>query len=217
MWMLRGFEFRLSLSLSLSVGVLVRRPSSAFFWSAPLSGNLSFISFISSDRIRLGFLDFLLRRSRIDRKITFNYFYSFIYLFIYLLTNFIDISLCADPMRRKNPFSILNKVSAPITSGECSRGGSLQSLFCVCDKLERDLFRSDDNCIFVFGNIPRSRPCTIELSQTIMISSYQNSLHQIELIAQSCLTITIYSIVHCSWKVFLTTSSVRTNLYRSPC
>ena len=72
------------------------------FWSADrrllcsLSRNLSFISFFSFDRIRLGFLCFLPQRSRIGRKITFNYFY--------FLTNFIDISLCTDPIRR-NPFS----------------------------------------------------------------------------------------------------------------
>ena len=42
-------------------------------------------------------------------------------IFIFL-TNFIDNSLCADPMRRNPFFSILKKVSAPITSGECSRG-----------------------------------------------------------------------------------------------
>ena len=71
------------------------------FWSAdcrlssPLSRNLSFISFFSSDRIRLGFLWFLPRRSQIGRKITSNYFY--------FLTNFIYISQCADPMRR-TPF-----------------------------------------------------------------------------------------------------------------
>ena len=60
--------------------------------------NLSFISFFSSDRIRLGFLCFFLPlRSLIDRKITFDYFY--------FLTNFIDISLCADHMGR-NPFSL---------------------------------------------------------------------------------------------------------------
>ena len=41
----------------------------------PLSRNLSFISLFSSDRIRLEFLCFLPWRSRIDRKITFNYFY----------------------------------------------------------------------------------------------------------------------------------------------
>ena len=63
-----------SVSLSFSVGVLVCRLSSAFFWSALLSRNLSFLSFFSSDRIRLGFpcfLFFLPRRSRIGRKITF--------------------------------------------------------------------------------------------------------------------------------------------------
>ena len=46
--------------------------SSAFFL---MSRNLSFISFFSSDRIRLGFLCFLLRSLRIGRKITFNHFY----------------------------------------------------------------------------------------------------------------------------------------------
>ena len=60
----------------------------------PLERNLSFISFFSSDRTRLGFLYFLPPRSRIGRKITFNYFY--------FLTNFIDISLCADLMHRKS-------------------------------------------------------------------------------------------------------------------
>ena len=48
----------LSVSLSLSIGVLVCGLSSAFFWSASLSRNLSFISFFSSDRIRSGFLCF---------------------------------------------------------------------------------------------------------------------------------------------------------------
>ena len=68
----------------------------------------------------------------------------FIFLFVYyflFLTNFVDISLCADPMRRNPFFSILMKVSAPITPGERSHGRLLQSLFCVYDKLERDLFR----------------------------------------------------------------------------
>ena len=89
------------------------------------------------------FFVFLPQRSRIGRKITFNY-YFFIFLFVYyflFLTNFVNISLCADPMRRNPFFSILMKVSAPITSGERSHGRLLQSLFCVYDKLERDLFR----------------------------------------------------------------------------
>ena len=83
----------LPLSLFLRTGVSRLLVLSAFFWSVPLSRNLSFISFFSSDRIKLGFLCFLPRRSRIGRKITFNYF----------LTNFIDISLYIDPIHR-NPF-----------------------------------------------------------------------------------------------------------------
>ena len=81
----------LSLSLSWSSGLQTdcRLPS---FDQTPLLRNLSFISFFSSDQIILGFLCFLPRRSRIGWKITFDYFY--------FLTNFIDISLCADPMRR---------------------------------------------------------------------------------------------------------------------
>ena len=84
--------FRVSLlSVCLSVSQLEflsadRRLSSLDL--CPHSRNLSFISFSSSDRIRLGFLCFLLRRLRTGRKITFNYFY--------FLTNFIDISLCAE-------------------------------------------------------------------------------------------------------------------------
>ena len=83
----------LSLSLSLRVGVQVcgrRLPS---FDLSSLSWNLSFIAFISSNRIKLCFLCFLPRRSRIGRRITFNYFNSF-------LINVINVSLCADPMRR---------------------------------------------------------------------------------------------------------------------
>ena len=120
MWVIRGFEFRqfffLSLSLSLSLAL-----SELEFWSAgvvclllisSLPRNLFFIAFLSSDQIKLGFLwFFLLQKSRIGRKITFNY--------CYFLTNFIDISLCAYPMHR-SPF--LKKVSAPITSGECFCG-----------------------------------------------------------------------------------------------
>ena len=84
----------LPLSLFLRAGVFICWLS-AFFWSAPLSRNLSFISFFSSNWIKLGFLCFLPRRSLIGRTITFNCFYFF--------TNFINISLCADPMCR-NPF-----------------------------------------------------------------------------------------------------------------
>ena len=83
MWVMCGFRFRLCLS------------------------------FLSSDQIRLGFLCFLLRRSQIGRKITFNYliFWQISSTFCYALI------LCAE-----TPFFILKKVLAPITSGECSRG-----------------------------------------------------------------------------------------------
>ena len=111
MQMMRGFEFRLCLSVCLSVclslflslslraGVLLcgcRLPS---FDLDPLSRNLSFIA-IGSNCI---FFVFLSRRSRIGRKIHFNYFY--------FLTNFIDISLRADPMCRSSFFHFEESLS----------------------------------------------------------------------------------------------------------
>ena len=101
----------LSVSLSLSQ---LEFWSVDFFWSGPLFRNLSFISFFSSDQIRLVFLCSLLQRSWIGWKITFNHFYFW--------TNFIEISLCADLMCRNLFFSILKKISAPIISSECSHG-----------------------------------------------------------------------------------------------
>ena len=116
-----SFSLFLSLSLSLSLTLSL---SQLEFWSADCrlpSFDLShcreicllynFSPLIRSDWV---FPLFLPRRSRIGRKITSTYFY--------FLTNFIDISLCADPMRRNTFFFILKKVTAPITSGECSRG-----------------------------------------------------------------------------------------------
>ena len=103
----------LSLSLSLRAGVLVCGCHLPSFDLALLLRNLSFIAFLPSNWIKLGFFHFLPWRSWICRKITFNYFY--------FLTNFINILLCTDPMRRSS-FSILKKVSALITSSECSRG-----------------------------------------------------------------------------------------------
>ena len=93
-------------SVCLSV-CLSAPPSQLKFWLAdrclpsfdlfPLSRNLFLISLgILGFLCFFFFCFFLLRRSHIDRKITFNYFY--------FLTNFIDISLCADAMRR-NHFS----------------------------------------------------------------------------------------------------------------
>ena len=106
------FEFPLSLSLSLSLTpTLFLNPSLPplslrvkvlVCWCRLTSFNLPrcreicllyrFSLLIGSNWV---FFAFLPRRSRIGRKITFNYFY--------FLTNFIDNSLCADPMRR-NPF-----------------------------------------------------------------------------------------------------------------
>ena len=95
-WCMVSSFASVSISLSLSVSL-----SQFEFWSedchlpsfdlVPLLRNLSFTAFFSSDWIRLSFLCF----SRIGQKITFNYFY--------FLTNFINISLCIDPIRR-NPF-----------------------------------------------------------------------------------------------------------------
>ena len=81
----------LSLSLSWSSSLQV---SSAFFWSGSAVEKFVFYSvfIFLSDQI---FLCFLPWRSKIVRKITFTYFY--------FLTNFIDISLCTDPMHR-SPF-----------------------------------------------------------------------------------------------------------------
>ena len=78
-------------SLTLRVGVLV----CGFFDLAPLSRNLSFIAFLSSGWIKLGFLCFLLQRPCIGQKITFNYFLFF--------DKFHRHMLCADPMCR-SPF-----------------------------------------------------------------------------------------------------------------
>ena len=80
---------------SVSVSVSWSSDCLPSFDLSSLSRTLSFISFFSSDRIKLGFLCFLPRRLWIGRKLTFNYFYFW--------TNFIDISLCADPIHR-NPF-----------------------------------------------------------------------------------------------------------------
>ena len=80
----------LSLSQSWSYGLRVSFP---FFHLAPLSRNLSFISFFSSDRIKLSFLCLLLQRTRIGRKITFNYFY-----FWQISSTFrYALILCAEP------------------------------------------------------------------------------------------------------------------------
>ena len=102
----------LSLSLSVCLSVCLSL-TQLEFWSAecrlpsldlaPLSRNLSFyiVFLFWSDQIV--FFCFLQRRSRIGQKIIFNYFYFFFF------TNFIDVSLCADPMRRNLFFPFWRK------------------------------------------------------------------------------------------------------------
>ena len=90
-WMVSRFA-SLSLSQIWSSGMLV---SFAFYWSVSAVEKFVFYSVFVFQSDQVVFSLFLPRRSRIDGKITFNYFY--------FLTNFIDISLCADPMRR-SPF-----------------------------------------------------------------------------------------------------------------
>ena len=97
MWVIRGFEFRLSLLPPLP---------QLEFWSAdcrlpsfdqhPLSRNLSFISFFSFDQIKSGFLRFLPWRSRIGRKITFNYYYFFFFFGQISSTFRYSLILCAE-------------------------------------------------------------------------------------------------------------------------
>ena len=118
-----------SLPPHLRAGVLVcgcRFPS---FVLTLLSRNLSFIAFLSSHRIKLGFSLFCFYREghRLPEKL-----HLVIFIFWLISSTFrYALILCAE-----TPFSILKKVSAPITSGECSRGRKLESLFCVYDKLE---------------------------------------------------------------------------------
>ena len=86
-----SFDPPLSLSLSLS-----QSWSSAFFLIFPRCWEICLLYRFS---LLIGpnwvFFFFSPPWLRIDQKITFDYFY--------FLTNFIDVSLCADPMRR-NPF-----------------------------------------------------------------------------------------------------------------
>ena len=89
-----------SVSLSLSVGVLGCGPSSAFFWSAScreicLLYRISLM--IGSDWVFFVF-------HGLSEKLLL--IIIIIIIIFFFLTNFIDISLCADPMRR-NPFSPL--------------------------------------------------------------------------------------------------------------
>ena len=117
-WVVESLSFSLSLSLSLLVGVL----SSAFFWS-PRCREICLL-YRFSLLIVSNWVFFVLFFFRIGRKITLTYFY--------FLTNLIDISLCADPMRRNPFFSILKKVSAPITSGGWMLSWALVAIIILC-------------------------------------------------------------------------------------
>ena len=134
MWVMCGFKFRLCLSqLEFWSAMDCHLPS---FDLSPLSRNLSFISFFSSDQIRLGFLCFL-------PKVT-DWLKNYFNYFLFFDKFHRHFAMCWSYVQ-KLLFSILKKVSAPITSGECFLLYELQSLFCVLNKLERDLFRSYNN------------------------------------------------------------------------
>ena len=111
-----GFKFHLSLSQNWSSGLRV-----------------SFTFFLSGSTVKkfFFFLFFYREGHGLAEKLL-------LIIFIFL-TNSIDISLYADSLCR-SPFFILKKVSAPITSGKCSRGHYMESLFCIYDKLEEISF-----------------------------------------------------------------------------
>ena len=100
-WMVSSFAY-LSLSLSvfisvsLRVGFLVCGRRFPSFWSGSAVEKFVFYSVFVFRSDQIGFslfvCFFLPRKSRIGRKIAFDHFY--------FLKNSIDISLCADPMRR---------------------------------------------------------------------------------------------------------------------
>ena len=124
----------LSLSLPLSWSSGPRTVVCFLLICARRRRNLSFISFFSSDRIRLGFLWVFFYREchGLAEKLLL-----IIFIFWQISSTFrYALILCAETL-----FFILKKVSALIIYSECSRVRLLRSLFCAHDK-ERDLFRS---------------------------------------------------------------------------
>ena len=121
MWEMRGFEFRLclsvclSLSLSLSVGVLVCGPSSAFFFICACCREICLLYCFS---LLIG-SDWV--------------FFAFFFFFYREGHEF------ADPMRRNHLFYFEESLGTDNIRWMLSWA---QSLFCVYDKLESDLFRS---------------------------------------------------------------------------
>ena len=78
MWVMRGFKFRLTFSLSLWVAVLVCGCRLPFFFICSTVEKFVFFSVFIFWSDQIGFpLFFSLRRSRIGRKIIFDYFYFF--------------------------------------------------------------------------------------------------------------------------------------------
>ena len=134
-WVMRGFKFPLSLSLSLSlsqswdflsVGVVC-----LLLICSAVEKFVFYIVFLFwSDQIRFS-LFFTAKLTDRPKKLLL-----IIFIFWQISSTFrYALILCAEA-----PFSTLKKVSAPITSGLCSRGRQLQSLFCVYDKLEEIFF-----------------------------------------------------------------------------
>ena len=103
-----------NLFFSFRAGVLVCGRRFPSFDLSPLSRNLSFIAFLSSDRIKLCFFFvFYSEGHGLAEKILL-----IIFIFWQISSTFrYVLILCAEA-----PFSILKEVSAPITSGDCSRG-----------------------------------------------------------------------------------------------
>ena len=119
---------------------LIKGPKSAIVpFSGPRSGPKSrtgpgaicpavekfvFISFFSSDRIKLGFLCFFYREGHGLAE-------KSLLLIFFFLTNFIDISLCADPMRR-NPFFLHFEESLSTDNIRRMVSRSLDAIIILC-------------------------------------------------------------------------------------
>ena len=118
-------------SLFLRAGVSSLLVSSVFFWSG--SGVKKVLLYCFSLLIRSNWVFFVFygEGHRLAQKLLL-----IIFIFWQISSTFrYALILCTEV-----PFTILKKVSASITSGECSRGCLVQSLFCVYDKLEEISF-----------------------------------------------------------------------------
>ena len=152
-WVMSGFEFHppslspfiyppLSIYLCLSV-----RVSFAFLWSDSAVEKFVFYSVFVFRSNQIEFSLFLYREGygwAEKLLLTIFIFWTISSIFRYVLV------LCA-----KAAFSILKKVSAPITLGECSRGRWLESLFCVCDKSEEIPFGPLSKLMSTVGGIQK--------------------------------------------------------------